>query len=51
MRGRISYVNDQFCAMSGFSRDELMGQNLRILNCGLHAADFFANVWRTFALV
>lgn len=44
--GNITYVNDQFCNISGYGAEELVGQNHRILNSGLHSSDFFVDMWK-----
>lgn len=45
--GIIEYVNDKFCEISGFSRQELIGKNHRIVNSRYHSPEFFKNLWDT----
>lgn len=45
--GKISYANEKFCAVTKYSLQELLGQDYRIFNSGLHPKPFFADLWRT----
>ncbi len=45
--GRITYVNDRFCAISQYTKGELLGNNFTLLRSGMHGPDLYEDIMRT----
>lgn len=48
-KGIINFVNDNFCKISKYSSEELMGKDHRIINSGFHSMEFIRDLWVTIA--
>ncbi len=47
VNGNITYINEHFCHISGYSAKELLGKNHRIIKSDQHPTSYFRKMWRT----
>lgn len=45
--GLITFVNNKFCEVSGYSKEELIGKKFSILRSGYHSDEYYHNMWET----
>ena len=45
--GCITYASDRFCEVRGYTRDELVGHNHRLVKSGCHDTTFYNTMWHT----
>lgn len=49
IQGNIIYVNEKFCEVSGYTEQELLGQNHRVIKSDEHSPQFYRKLWKTIA--
>lgn len=50
INGDIEFVNESFCTITGYSKEELIGENPKVLQSGKHDQKFYEDMWNTLLL-
>jgi two-component system sensor histidine kinase/response regulator len=50
LEGKIIFVNDKFCEISGYSEGELIGKTHSLLKSGRHSPEFYKDLWKTISI-
>ena len=47
LQGHVIEINDRYCELSGYEREELLAKGFSLLNSGVHPPEFWAEMWRS----